>query len=52
MSGRDSPLERFNFFGETVATPGQIAAALHMDSSVESLKCALHRPATIIESVD
>jgi hypothetical protein len=32
--------------------PGQIATALHMDSSVESLKCALHRPATIIESVD
>jgi hypothetical protein len=28
MLGRNSPLERFNFFGETVATPGQIAAAL------------------------
>jgi hypothetical protein len=52
MLGRNSPLERFNFFGEAVATPGQIAAALHMDSSVVSLRCALHRPIKKIESVD
>jgi hypothetical protein len=32
--------------------PGQIATALHMDLSLESLKCALHRPITKIESVD
>jgi len=52
LPGSDSPMGFFNLFVETVAPPGQMAPAVHMDLSVASLKCALHRPATRIEPVD